>query len=634
MLTSFSVLAAALIATPGLGYAQQAGYLGWQVCAGCHKEIAREQASSNMARTLIGARASREQVPAPEREVEGAVRYDLDRVGEHLTWRVQLPGKPALVAPVETMMGGTRHGISFLVRVNGIEGSAIERPVLVEARYLKSAHEGGLMLSPGLPPEQPSSFETAIGRPLTREFEKKCLACHGYSPETGQKENGVRCESCHGPGQSHLAALSKGSGRTNLGIVNPGKLSADRQLVLCGRCHAGFAAIQDPLPGDLLISNQVMALKNTECYIQSGAGISCTSCHDPHHNADRDVERSQAACLSCHGLEKTGHAAVCPVNQRGGCVGCHMPSVSSGGFTMSDHWIRVHPEIPAPAHPAREEFRSEVRPVREYLRAIALKTETDATDIERRLAGGESFFDLARKYSTDPSASQGGWLGSMALTDLASGLGDAAARLRPGDASGVLRSGENFMILQRAPRNFRDEAARIEREASALRKERKPREAEAKYLEALRIYPTFLRAIVFLAATKGELGEGARALALLEYATRLYPDDASAWYNLGIAYEAAGRPDDEIAAYRRALAIEPGMTPAYLNLGATLFSSGRMGDAIEAYRHGLREDPLAARLYYSLSVALTKNGDKEGARKSLDAASKIDPEFVRRQDAR
>src|SRR6185437_14394640 len=129
----------------------------------------------------------------------------------------------------------------------------------------------------------------------------------------------------------------------------------------------------------------------------------------------------------------------------------------------------------------------------------------------------------------------------MALADLAPGLGDAAARLRPGDASGVLRSGENFMILQRAPRNFRDEAARIERGASALRKERKPREAEAKYLEALRIYPTFLRAIVFLAATKVRWGEGAKALDLLECSTGVYQDGAMDSYKLGIEYEAAGR---------------------------------------------------------------------------------------------
>ncbi|MGH9613848.1 MAG: tetratricopeptide repeat protein, partial [Bryobacteraceae bacterium] len=55
--------------------------------------------------------------------------------------------------------------------------------------------------------------------------------------------------------------------------------------------------------------------------------------------------------------------------------------------------------------------------------------------------------------------------------------------------------------------------------------------------------------------------------------------------------------------------------------------------AIEAYRRGLREDPLSARLYYSLSVALTRSGDCEGARQALELASKIDPQFVRQQDA-
>src|SRR5204863_8745006 len=101
------------------------------------------------------------------------------------------------------------------------------------------------------------------------------------------------------------------------------------------------------------------------------------------------------------------------------------------------------------------------------------------------------------------------------------------------------------------------QASRRFEEGSGLRAQRKLEEAAQKYLEALQIYPQFLRALIFLGTTLGEQGKAARANGILQYAARLYPNDAAAQYNLGISYDTLGRGTEAVRAYRRAIELEP-----------------------------------------------------------------------------
>ena len=108
----------------------------------------------------------------------------------------------------------------------------------------------------------------------------------------------------------------------------------------------GLQLIEDPMPDDTLISDQVTALKNNECWRQSGGEITCDNCHNPHRDAPRAVLVAQAekTCLRCHSATVTNHAGLCPVNRATGCIGCHMLDQIRGAFIMAEHWIRVHPE--------------------------------------------------------------------------------------------------------------------------------------------------------------------------------------------------------------------------------------------------------------------------------------------------
>lgn len=617
-----------LLLIPALAVAGERGYLGQEVCAGCHKQIAAVQFHTNMSRAWQG--SSPPQLPAnySENFAEGpnpTIKYELARTGGSLRYRVQMPGQPMLDFPVETTIGGDRHGVSFLVRIDALDGLPL-RPVLVEARYFHYRQQNRLALELGFPEEKPASYETAFGRVLTPDLEKRCFACHGAPRTYGSRtEKGVTCESCHGPGQAHLAALASHS--RDLGILNPRKLPVADRMQPCAQCHSGSSVIEDPLPDATLISNQVTALHNTECWRQSGGAFDCTDCHDPHSDAPRAVveARSERTCLRCHGTSVNNRAALCPVNREKGCVGCHLPDATLGAFIMADHWIRVHTEQNVAAPVYNPAWRSKITPRHLYLRMIVSDDRKKASAIHEQLLAGGSFFDLARANSIDRSTgANGGYLGDLDRSELDPAWAEAALKLQPGEVSHIVSAGGKYYTLQRMPRNFREDAEIAFNKAMELRKEGKQQEAINGILEALRIYPRLLRGLTWLGAMYGQRGNPTVSAGILEIATRLYPNDGGAHYNLALAYGAMGRAD-EISEYQRALEIDPDLFGAYLNWGGALYEKGRYDEAIKIYRQGLNVNPLFASLHYSLAMALEQEKKPAEAEAEMALAKKIDP---------
>ena len=519
-----------LLIVSSLGRADGSGYLGRDVCAGCHKEISVSHLGTNMARTWQG--ISTPQLPAnySETHTEGpapVIEYSLKRTGQEMQYRVQMPGRPPQEFPVEAVIGGERHGLSFLVRIPALEGSPLPIARLIEARYFRSSSQHHLAFSLGFPEEKPSTHETAFGRVLTPYLEKRCLSCHVAPRTHGTRvETGVACENCHGPGQPHLVALGKHS--QDLGILNPKKLPVAERMRPCSQCHAGSSLVEDPLPNDLLISDQVTALKNSECWRETAGEITCTNCHNPHKDAPRAVlvARAEKTCLGCHSATVTSHAGLCPVNRTTGCVGCHMANQVRGAFVIAEHWIRVHPEqnVKAPAQdPA---WRSTIAPNHLYLRMIVLDDREKASAIRQQLLSGGSFFELAQANSSDrSSAIGGGYLGDIQESQLDPAWSPVALKLQPGEVSDVVEANEKYFILQRMPRNFREDAEAVFNKAMDLRKQGKQQESIKEFIEALKIYPHLLRALTWLGATYGEGGNPNVSAGILTLATQLYPQD-------------------------------------------------------------------------------------------------------------
>ena len=210
---------------------------------------------------------------------------------------------------------------------------------------------------------------TAIGSPIfSNQFKRESL------------EFGISCERCHGPGRQHVEAMT--AKKSDATIVNPGKLSRDRQVDLCAQCHGGLRPpLADPfsyVPGEPLDKyyrsnsssaattadvhgNQVALLQMSRCY-KSSPDMSCSTCHDIHQT-QRDASAVSQRCLKCHRVESCGKFPALQEKLIGTCANCHMPVQASNVIVSSlagkqtkemvrSHWIKVYPEMKDTVAPA------------------------------------------------------------------------------------------------------------------------------------------------------------------------------------------------------------------------------------------------------------------------------------------
>ncbi len=193
--------------------------------------------------------------------------------------------------------------------------------------------------------------------------------------------------------------------------------------------------------------------------------------------------------------------------------------------------------------------------------------------------------------------------------------------------SGVVEANGKYLILQRPPRNFREQAEAMVDDSVNLRKAGKEQESVAELVESLKIYPRFLRALTYLGISYFAEGQPASGAGILSIATRLYPRDQGAHFNLGVAFGAMGNPE-EIAEYKKTLDIDADYVPAYLNWGGALYSKGQYEEAVALYRKAIAINPLSAGLHYSLSIALEQLNRKDEAAAEATLAGKIDPKYA------
>ena len=143
-----------------------------------------------------------------------------------------------------------------------------------------------------------------------------CLECHttGFDPQTGKyAEDGVTCESCHGPLQQDHPK-------------NPMPVTPD--YTLCANCHK-------------TTTDEWRASKHGQM------GINCESCHNSHSQKPR-AETVNELCGTCH--KDTGSSFTHGTHASSGlqCSDCHMNAAShttsTGGLFATGHTFAVGSE--------------------------------------------------------------------------------------------------------------------------------------------------------------------------------------------------------------------------------------------------------------------------------------------------
>jgi predicted CXXCH cytochrome family protein len=573
-------------------------FLAWQVmayadstvCAECHRQIAENYARTGMSKSFRSAGAKTE-LP----EFNGG-SYDHEASREHFTtlrrdgryyvrrYQTGVDGKPVniLEERVDYVLGSGNDWISYLHRTR--DNKLVEFPV---SWYPENGGHWGM--SPGYDRPNHAGF--------SRPAFYRCMFCHNAYPTmpTGPGDyndatvfpselaEGIDCQRCHGPGANHIAAVRQGRSLSDVraAIVNPARLSPERQLEACMQCH--LETTEAPLPGALKRFNRgvfsylpgeplsdyivyfdhaartghdekfelisaAYRLRKSACFAGSGGRMTCTGCHDPHQAPDRDEaqRKTNTFCSGCHQARIAGLVLAGQHTPGQDCASCHMPRrrpTTAIHIIVTDHLIQ-RPSATPISPPTVEEHDGNTLPYE-----------------------GE----VAPYYPTQVDALYSAVAQVKDLANMPSGM----ARL------------EKLLAGPRLP------------------------DAE----------PYFALAEALLAE-----GQMAKAIPMYQEALKIEPKNWRFLYGMGQAWQSSGKPDRAVDAFQRAIALAPSETNLLFGLGAAYEAQGRIAEAVRTFREASRRNPEDASAFNNLSIDLNRAGDARGAEEALREAIRLQPE--------
>jgi predicted CXXCH cytochrome family protein len=618
---------------PRVAHAQQAdtGYVDSATCAHCHEDIAKTYRQTGMGRSFHRAdNVDRiEDFTTHNRLYNKASdRYYklVQRDGKLYEQRHQIgfEGKDTNLEEmqIDYVVGSGNHARTYLHRTN--EGKLIELPV---SWY--SEMGGYWEMSPGYDNPDQQDFR----RPIVFE----CMSCHNAYPSLGaaattspdknifdeQIPEGIDCQRCHGPGGAHVrVASTKGASIESIraAIVNPAKLSRDRQMDVCMQCH--LETTSSELPGSLRkvdrvpfsygpgqplqdyelffdhkpgtgyddrleVAHQAYRLRKSACFLKSQ--MTCTTCHNPHQAArgEEAIEHYVAVCSSCHA---DVHAAgipgvIAPASKTTGtgptCLTCHMwkrRTSDSVHVVMTDHYIQKYKpkgDLLAPIDETSPAYRGEVIPY--------------YPDSFVAIPDGELYLSIAQ-------------------TENASNLEMGTSRLR-----------------QAMEKYKPDNAIFYFAMGSAYAKSGKNKEAVPWFEEAIRRRPDYEQALRGLALTLAASGDLTRAAEVGEKAAATDHPDTTALTNLGSVYLHQGRNEDARRVIDRALRINPDLPDATTFLGLLASREGDVVRAESLFRSAINMQPDFAVPHNDLAGILAREGKYPEAEFHFSKAVEGDP---------
>ena len=329
-------------------------YVGASVCESCHPDHFERQSGSGHARTLH--RASEHPlkdqfVPTQPLRRPPGFRFRFRLAGEQIVVQAD-DNEYVMELPVEWAFGAGDHGVTFVSRLN--------TQSYLEHAFSYYSKAGSLDITTGHEAIRPDTLMQAMGlRYKVRgpgNAISNCFACHStgplsYSPkqEVEISEPGVRCESCHGPGGSHVDSITKGEiAAARVAIRNPKQFAADDLLQFCGTCHRDPDGLSEEFDYRLAwnVRHQPPYFRKSRCFQESNENLSCFTCHDPHEPLRRnEPDYYRERCMTCHEVGGRTPAETCDANRPSDCTDCHMPTVAvNSNLKFKNHWIGIYQE--------------------------------------------------------------------------------------------------------------------------------------------------------------------------------------------------------------------------------------------------------------------------------------------------
>lgn len=626
------------------------------ICAACHRDKLVSYRNTGMGRSFY--------LPSPQSIPSTPISYFhapsqsyfsiYQRDGQFFQRRHQLDaaGREINVFEkrIDYVLGSGNHARTFLHRYPN--GTLIELPL---GWYAENG--GTYAMNPGYDRPDHEGFRRFISY--------DCMFCHNAYPAipAGNEKplsqqiylnpipEGIDCQRCHGNGDQHAKLASSGAAgpRIRSAIVNPVRLSPERQMEICMVCHLEPTSF--PLPNALLrysrgpfsfrpgepmgdyiltfdhapgagredkfeIVNAAYRLRRSACFLKSSGKLTCTTCHNPH-----SIPRGEAAVRHYDQVCRQCHAASITHNQQQDCASCHMPKRRTEDVVHSlatDHLIQRRK--PAGDLLAERTERHETGPLA-YRGPVALYypeklPPTPANELYLAIAQVKQNSNLAAGIVQLTAAIQ---KHRPARAEFYVELAEALERAgRVAESVPVFRD-----ALSRAPNS----APILQRLATALRRAGQPAEALPLHLRAATLAPAVALNWHELGQTYRALNRTQDAIAAMLKALELDPDLPEAHNNLGVLYLSLDDPARAESALRRAVTIKPEYPDARLNLANFLVSVHRDPEARDHFEAALRLRPGDTRARYSYALLLGRTGHPEIAQRQLETALRTDPEF-------
>ena len=620
------LLPAAPVRAPAPAKKISSAYVDPQACAGCHQDIARSFHQTGMGRSVYRPTVANviEDYQARNtvyNKASGLYYTMLERDGKFYQRRYQIgfDGKETNVIEVQVdyVIGSGNHARTYLHRT--ADGKLIELPV---SWYTEKS--GYWAMSPGYDRPDQDDFRRAIPA--------ECMFCHNAYPPPSEAPKlnnseipvfgehlpqGIDCQRCHGPGSAHIAATSSSAPtleKIRHAIVNPARLSRDRQLEVCMQCHLETSSRHVPneirrydrdidsyRPGEPLgdyklyfdqapgknddrfeIAHAAYRLRKSACFQSSQ--MTCTTCHDPHqeYRGATTMQHYIAVCQSCH--QSVVHAAALPAGSN--CVGCHMPKRRTDDavhVVMTDHYIQRRP------------------PTRDLLAPFAEQAS------EAKNPGG-----IALYYPPQISHAPENEL-DLAVAQVEDGTNLQAA---------ITRLQDSIRKYAPAQAGFYLELAR------GYAKAGKNNEAIHWFEEALRRRPNDRAALEDLVVALFATGRIQRATEMLQQAVAIPPADEMLFVNLGNAYLRQRMLAQAQRALERALELNPNLSQAHNLLGLVAVQSRRPVEAEADFRDAIRSQPDLSEAHNNLANLLTGAGNYPEAKYHFEKALAISPGYA------
>ncbi|HEU5021928.1 MAG TPA: tetratricopeptide repeat protein [Bryobacteraceae bacterium] len=646
---AIAAVAAALVAQTRRTAPPSNHYVDPAQCAMCHADIAATYAKTGMGRSFYKpspATAADTTAHPFYHEASNTYIEMIERNGKFFQrrWQKGFDGRETNVdeKQVDYVMGSGNHGRTYL--------HVTSRGTMQQLPLGWYSDKGGYWaMTPGFDrPDYPGS---------TRVITYECVSCHDAYPKipkghdevgatpvfTQPLPEGIDCQRCHGPGALHVEAASKPGARAaeiRAAIVNPKKLSGDRELEVCMQCHLETSTQNLPhdlrrfdrapfsyRPGDPLgdfrltfdraggmgerfeVAQGAYRFRESQCFLKSEGKLLCTTCHDPHN-----IPRGEAAtthynqvCQTCHGASvKAGAKAAVfapmpaspPHSATANCIACHMPKRRTDDavyIVMTDHSIRARQPAGDLTAPKRETPESETPPYRgEVVPYYPKNMASSTTPPARRQEEAELYGALSQIVEHSNMTR-----GVPLLESLVEQYKPAQPEFYADLADGLTAMGnvaKGLQYYEAAAQHSPDSALILRRLGSAQMEADQLRQAEA----------------------------------TLRRVTTLAPDDAGAWGMLAQVVMRQARAPEAMELFRRSIGIDPEVPEIHISLGSLLLARGDSAGAEKEYRDAMRIEPNLPQAHMNLASVLASRGSAFAAeaRFHFERSIKLKPDYA------